>query len=111
MLGQLNSELAGGRYIGAVGGQVDFFRAAQGSDDGVAIVALSSTSPSGQSRIVPTFTTGVVTSLKSDVDVVVTEWGVADLRAASVRERIQRLAQVAHPDHREELASSRPSWL
>ena len=111
LFGQLNSELAGGRYVGAVGGQVDFFRATQRSDDGLAIVALSSTSPSGESRIVPNFAHGMVTSLKSDVDVVVTEWGIADIGPCSMRERMERLAQVAHPDHREALAASRFGWL
>ena len=49
----------------------------------------------------------MVTSLKSDVDVVVTEWGVADIRACSVRERAARLVEVAHPDHRAALAGHR----
>jgi acyl-CoA hydrolase len=111
LFGQLNSELAGGRYVGAVGGQVDFFRATHRSQNGLAIVALASTSPSGESRIVPSFAHGMVTSLKSDVDVVVTEWGTADIGACSMRERIERLAGIAHPDHREALASTRPGWL
>lgn len=111
LFGQLNSELAGGRYVGAVGGQADFFRAAHRSDGGLAIVALASATPSGESRIVPRFGHGMVTSLKSDVDVVVTEWGIADIGACSMRERMERLAQVAHPDHREALAASRPAWL
>ncbi len=111
LFGQLNSELAGGRYVGAVGGQVDYFRATHSSVEGLAIVALASASQTGESRIVPSFSHGMVTSLKSDVDVVVTEWGAADIRACSMRERIERLAQVAHPDHREALASTRPAWL
>jgi acyl-CoA hydrolase len=111
LFGQLNSELAGDRYVGAVGGQVDYFRATHTSEGGLAIVALASTSPSGESRIVPSFPHGMVTSLKSDVDVVVTEWGTADIRACSMRERIGRLASIAHPDHRETLASTRPAWL
>ena len=111
LFGQLNSELAGGRYIGAVGGQVDFFRAAHSSEGGLAIVALASASPAGESRIVPSFAHGMVTSLKSDVDVVVTEWGSADIRACSMRERIERIASIAHPDHREALATTRPAWL
>jgi len=111
LFGQLNSELAGGRYVGAVGGQVDYFRAAHGSENGAAIVALASTSSSGESRIVPSLPHGMVTSLKSDVDVVVTEWGSADIRACSMRERIERIASIAHPDHREALATTRPAWL
>ena len=52
------------------------------------------------------YANGPVTSLKSDVDVVVTEWGVADLRAASLEERAQRLRAVAAPGHRDVLAAS-----
>ncbi|HEX2316476.1 MAG TPA: acetyl-CoA hydrolase/transferase C-terminal domain-containing protein, partial [Thermomonospora sp.] len=47
LLGQVNSEVIGGRYVGAVGGQVDFFRACRGSVGGTAVVALASTAPSG----------------------------------------------------------------
>lgn len=110
LFGQVNSEIAGGRYVGAVGGQVDYFRAAHGSPDGVAIVALSSTSQRGASRIVGEISGGLVTSLKSDVDVVVTEWGIADVRACSLAERRERLVQVAHPEHRAALAAARPGW-
>jgi acyl-CoA hydrolase len=103
LFGQLNSEVAGGRYVGAVGGQVDFFRTAHRSEGGIAIVALSSQSPKGASRIVAELSGPLVTSLKSDVDVVVTEWGVADIRACSMSERRERLLEIAHPDHRDSL--------
>ena len=96
LMGAINSEVIGGRYVGAVGGQVDFFRATRAAPNGLAVVALASTHPSGESRIV-TALEGPVTSLKSDVDVVVTEWGVADLRTASLEERAQRLLAVAAP--------------
>jgi acyl-CoA hydrolase len=105
LAGAINSEVVGGRYVGAVGGQVDFFRATRATPGGLAVVALASTHPSGESRIV-TALEGPVTSLKSDVDVVVTEWGVADLRAASLEERAQRLLAVAAPEHRDEIAAS-----
>jgi acyl-CoA hydrolase len=49
--------------------------------------------------------------LKSDVDVVVTDWGVADIRACSVSERIERLIAVAHPAHRASLAAQRSLWI
>jgi acyl-CoA hydrolase len=105
LTGEINAEVVGGRYVGAVGGQVDFFRGARASRDGMAIVALASTHTNGESRIVTTLS-GPVTSLKSDVDLVITEWGVADLRAASLRERAARLIEVAAPQHREELAAA-----
>jgi acyl-CoA hydrolase len=110
LIGQVNSEVIGGRYVGAVGGQMDFFRAARASESGIAVVALSSTSPSGAGRIVSSLS-GPVTSPKSDVDVVVTEWGSADIAAASFAERAERLAEIAHPDHRDQLRSSRPAWI
>ncbi|MCZ4498360.1 MAG: hypothetical protein JWQ74_913 [Marmoricola sp.] len=100
--GQINSEVVGGRYVGAVGGQVDFFRATRASAGGLAIVALASNHPSGESRIVASLD-GPVTSLRSDVDIVVTEWGIADLRAASLGERAERLLAVADPRHRSAL--------
>jgi acyl-CoA hydrolase len=109
LLGQANAEVVGGRYVGAVGGQVDFFRATRGSVGGLAVIALGSTSPSGTSRIVSQLS-GPVTSLKSDVDVVVTEWGIADLRGASLSQRVERLAAVADPRHRESLLATRPAW-
>jgi acyl-CoA hydrolase len=103
LTGEINAEVVGGRYVGAVGGQVDFYRAARASQDGLAIVALASMHANGDSRIVTTLS-GPVTSLKSDVDLVVTEWGIADLRAASMRERSERLITVAAPQHRAALA-------
>jgi acyl-CoA hydrolase len=110
LLGQVNSEVVGGRYVGAVGGQVDFFRATRASTGGLAIVAIASTSPSGTTRVVGQLG-GPVTSLKSDVDFVVTEWGVADIREASFAERVDRLIEVADPRHRDALRDSRPAWV
>ena len=108
LTGAINSEVVAGRYIGAVGGQVDFFRGTRFSD-GLAIVALSATHPSGESRIVAGLG-GPVTSLKSDVDLVITDHGVADLRAASLPERAERLIAVAAPEHRDALAAAGRPW-
>jgi acyl-CoA hydrolase len=105
LTGEINAEVVGGRYVGAVGGQVDFFRGARSARDGLAIVALASTHPNGDSRIVATLS-GPVTSLKSDVDMVITEWGIADLRASSLKERAERLVAVAAPQHRKALAAT-----
>lgn len=102
LTGQVNSEIVAGRYVGGIGGQVDFLRATRASANGLAIIAMASTHPSGESRIVRALH-GPVTSLRSDVDVVVTEHGVADLRGASVEERLRRLAAVAAPEHRRSL--------
>ena len=105
LLGQVGAELARGVHIGAVGGQVDFSRAAAltGSRS---IIALRSTVGSGertQSTIVPTLASGVVTTARVDVDAVVTEHGVAMLTGCTVAERALRLIEVAAPQHRDHL--------
>ncbi len=99
--GQVNAEMVAGTYVGAVGGVGDFLRAAQASPGGVPIVALPSTA-GAHSRIV-TRVSGPVTVPRSDACVIVTEYGVADLRGLSLAQRIPRMIAVAHPDHRESL--------
>ncbi|SAL00656.1 acetyl-CoA hydrolase/transferase family protein [Caballeronia ptereochthonis] len=102
--GQVNAESVHGRYIGAVGGQVDFVRGANGCAEGRSIMLLQSTARNGTaSRIVPRLADATVTTARSDVDVVVTEHGVAELRGKSLRERAAALAAIAHPDFREQL--------
>jgi acetyl-CoA hydrolase len=102
--GQANAEIAGDRYLGAVGGQVDFVRGGVASEGGRSIIAFPSTTPDGKhSRIVASLNGHPVTTARSDVDMVVTEYGVAHLRGCSLRERAQRLVDIAHPDHREPL--------
>ena len=102
--GQVNSEVAGGRYLGAVGGQVDFVRAGVASKGGRSIIAFPSATPDGKhSRIVASLGDRPVTTARSDVDVIVTEHGAAHLRGASLQERSTRLIAIAHPDHRESL--------
>lgn len=105
LTGQVNAEVLGGRHVGAVGGQVDFVRAAMASPEGRSIIALPSATRGGDtSRIVPRLEDGVVTTSRADADVVVTEHGVADLRGRTVRERARRLIAIADPRHREQLA-------
>ena len=107
--GQVNAELAGGRYLGAVGGQVDFVRGAQYSPGGRSIIALPSTTPDrGTSRIVASLAGRPVTTARSDVDMVITEYGVADLRGASLSQRLKRLSAIAHPDFRDDLLRGEP---
>jgi acetyl-CoA hydrolase len=86
--GQVNSEVAGGSYLGAVGGAPDFMRAASQSSGGVSIVVLPA------SRIVERLS-GPVTVARSDAGVVVTERGAADLRGCSLRERERRLRAIS----------------
>ena len=102
--GQVNAEVAGDRYLGAVGGQVEFVRAGAVSPGGRSIIAFPSVTPDGKhSRIVASLGDHPVTTARSDVDVIVTEHGAAHLRGCSLRERAQRLIVIAHPDHRESL--------
>lgn len=102
--GQVNAELAGDNYIGAIGGQVDFVRAANASRGGRSIIALPSTAQAGKaSRIVSRLAGGVTTSLRADADVVVTEWGAAELRGLTLAQRTRRMIAIAHPDFREGL--------
>jgi acyl-CoA hydrolase len=102
--GQVNAEVAGGRYLGAVGGQGPFVRGSQSSPEGRSIIALPSTTTDGTtSRIVESISNRPVTTPRGDADMVITEYGVADLRGASFSERRKRLAAVAHPNFSEAL--------
>ncbi len=104
LTGQVNAEVAAGRYLGAVGGQVDFVRGAAAAADGRSIIALRSTTADGeQTRIVPRLQNAPVTTARSDVDVVATEHGIADLRGRSLTERAQLLIAIADPAFRETL--------
>jgi acetyl-CoA hydrolase len=102
LTGNVNSEVAAGRYLGAIGGQPDFVRGAFASPGGRAIIALPSTTPDGKySRIVASLEGRPVTTPRADNDIVVTEYGVADLRGRSFSERAERLRAIAHPAFRD----------
>ncbi len=103
--GQINAEVAAGVYVGAVGGAVDFLRAAHRSKGGLPIVALPSTAGS-HSRIVAKLN-GPVSTSRSDAGIIVTEYGVADLRGAGLTERARRMIAIAHPAERERLERER----
>jgi acyl-CoA hydrolase len=103
--GQVGAEVNRGVYIGAVGGQVDFTRAAALTGKR-SIIALRATS-GGQSTIRASLGGGVVTTTRSDVDTVVTEYGVADLRGCNLRERAERLAAIAAPEFHDQLDRER----
>jgi len=99
--GQINAEVAAGVYVGAIGGAVDFLRAAHYSKGGLPIVALPSTA-GRHSRIVAKLN-GPVSTPRSDAGVIVTEYGVADLRGQGLAERARRMIAIAHPEWREQL--------
>lgn len=101
--GQVNAEQAGGTYLGGTGGSVDFVRAGARSKGGHAIIALPSTARGGTVSRITTRLNGPVTTARADVDVVVTEFGAAQLKGQPIAERARRLTAVAHPDFREVL--------
>jgi acyl-CoA hydrolase len=107
-LGQCASETIGGRYYSSSGGQSDFARGAAFSPGGQSFIVLQSTAKHGTvSRIVPQLAAGdAVTLVKNTVDKVVTEFGVAELRGRSIRERTANLIAVAHPDFRDDLTKA-----
>jgi len=99
--GAVNVERLGSDVVGGVGGHPDFARGASACPDGLSVVVCRSTHR-GRSNIVPRPL--VVTTARTDVDVVVTEHGVADLRGRSDDERARLLTGIAHPDHRDALS-------
>lgn len=104
LTGAINAETVGSRYVGAVGGALDFLRGAAASDGGIPIVALPSTA-GGASRIVASLRGPTSTPRCEDV-VVVTEHGVADLRGLPMSARIERMLAIADPEHVPALAAS-----
>ena len=105
LLGQVCSEAIGPTQISGVGGQVDFVRAAAISRGGRAVIAMPSTAAGGTiSRIVPRLDEwAVVTTNRYDVEYIVTEYGIANLRGRTVKDRARMLIGIAHPDFRDAL--------
>lgn len=101
LTGQVNAEVAGGVYMGAVGGAVDFLRGAARSPGGLPIVALPATAK-GASRVVIRLS-GPVSTPRCDAGLIATEHGVADLRGQPLSRRVQRMIDIASPEHRGEL--------
>jgi 4-hydroxybutyrate CoA-transferase len=105
LLGQVASDTIGPLQFSGVGGQVDFVRGAARSKGGKSILAFPSTAGGGKySRIVPRLDDGAaVTTSRCDVHYIVTEYGIANLRGKSVKERAEQLIAIAHPDFRPQL--------
>ncbi len=105
LLGQVCSEMIGGKQFSGVGGQVDFLRGAMMAEGGKSIICLPSTAAKGtKSRIVAQFGAGTaVTASRYDVMYIVTEFGVAELWGKNNDERAKALINIAHPDFREQL--------
>ncbi|OHD01156.1 MAG: acetyl-CoA hydrolase [Sphingomonadales bacterium RIFCSPLOWO2_12_FULL_63_15] len=103
LTGQVNAEQSGAVYLGGTGGQVDFVRAGARSPGGRSIIALSASVKGGTLSKIVAQLSGPVTTARTDVDVIVTEYGAAELKGQSLAERTRRLIAIAHPDFREEL--------
>lgn len=103
LTGQVNSEAIQGDYVGTIGGQVDYVRAAVRSPGGRSIIALPSTTPGARASRIVAALSGPVTTPRSDVDVIVTEWGRAELAAKTIRQRAAAMIAIAHPAFRDEL--------
>ncbi|TFF92657.1 GNAT family N-acetyltransferase [Candidatus Thorarchaeota archaeon] len=105
LTGQVCADSIGHSFYSGIGGQVDFIRGAKRSPGGKAIICLPSTALDGSvSRIVPRLSEGAgVVTTRGDVDVVVTEFGLANLHGKTIRERVLSLIAIAHPDFRNEL--------
>ncbi len=104
-MGQCGSESLGFTPYSGTGGQADFVRAANRSNGGKAFIVLPSTAKDDTiSRIVPTLTPGThVSTSKNDINYVVTEFGVAQLRGKTAKQRCEALIGIAHPNFRNEL--------
>jgi acyl-CoA hydrolase len=115
LTGQVVRDSSGHRFYGGIGALQDFIRGAGRSRNGRPIIALTSTSDTdGRSRIVAGLEPGSgVCTGRGDVHFVVTEFGVASLHGRSIRERVARLVEIAHPDHRESLLAGARTrgWL
>jgi acyl-CoA hydrolase/RimJ/RimL family protein N-acetyltransferase len=105
LTGQVSTDSMGYLFYSGIGDQVDFLRGSSMSKGGFAIIALPSTAQNGKvSRIVPSLSEGAgVATTRGDVNFVVTEYGIAELKGKSIYQRVMELAQIAHPKFREEL--------
>ena len=110
LFGQVCSDTIGYKQFSAVGGQVDFVRASSASPGGKSIIAMASTAKNDTiSKIVATLDEGAcVTTSRNDVHFIVTEYGIADLRGKSLRQRTIELIKIAHPKYKETLKEKTP---
>lgn len=101
--GQVCSETIGPKQWSGIGGQVDFVRGANMCPDGKAIIATRSTARGGTiSKIVPFLDHGAaVTTSRNDVNYVVTEYGIAQLKGKTLKQRSRELINIAHPKFRD----------
>jgi len=104
LTGQVCADSIGKKIYSGVGGQMDFIRGASLSEGGKAIIALTSTTKKGVSRIVPFLKQGAgVVTTRAHVQYIITEYGVANLYGKTIDQRVKALVNIAHPDYREKI--------
>lgn len=105
LYGQVCADSIGTKHFSGVGGQMDFIRGATLSQGGKAILALPSRTSKGIPRIVSTLNVGAsVVTTRAHVQYIVTEYGIAELYAKNLKERVRQMINIAHPDDREMLS-------
>ena len=116
--GQVAAESIREKQYSGTGGQNNFVQGALQSEGGKSIIALNSTYKDSagklKSRIVPFLPAGtIVSTSRNDIQYVVTEYGVANVRFKGVAQRVKELIKIAHPDFRDELTfqAKRIGWL
>jgi acyl-CoA hydrolase len=114
LAGQVVADTIGGTQFSGIGGHEDFVSGPGLSADGRSLVCLPSSSIVGGqfvSRIMPSLPAGsVVSTPRHQVDVVITEFGAAELAGRTIRERAMALAQIGHPDARDALMAVAATW-
>jgi acyl-CoA hydrolase/RimJ/RimL family protein N-acetyltransferase len=105
LTGQVCADSLGYRFYSGIGGQVDFIRGAKRSQGGKAIICIPSTALDGTiSRVVPQLSEGAgVVTTRGDVDVIITEYGLANMHGKTIRERVLSLIAIANPKFRNDL--------
>ncbi len=105
LTGQVCTDSMGYLFYSGIGDQVDFIRGSAMSSGGFSIIAMPSTARNGEkSRIVPHLSQGAgVATTRGDVNFVITEYGIAELKGKGISQRVMELAQIAHPKFRKEL--------
>lgn len=112
LTGQVAADSIGTRIYSGIGGQMDYIRGASLCENGKPIIALPSVTSRGKSRITAQLHPGAgVVTTRAHVHYVITEYGIANIYAKSLRESAESLIKIAHPDHRESLArEAREFW-
>lgn len=107
LTGQVCADSIGSRMYSGVGGQMDFIRGASLSEGGKAIIALPSITKRGESRIVPYLKQGAgVVTTRAHAHYIITENGIADLYGKTLKQRVNELVKIAHPNHQEAIERS-----